>query len=141
MLDLSSRLAPLCSAAVSIKGISFALPALRAWPGQLSMILPNASLTMLRSKPAHSLHHPKANRRMLKSWVGAACSLACRSHDLANCNADSIAMDLKKAQPAHSHDNISDLVVCHSFAQVNTTSPAAIYLPRSRWTMRLGMQG
>ena len=56
MLDLSSRLAPLCSAAVSIKGISFALPALRAWPGQLSIILLNASLTMLRSNPAQDTY-------------------------------------------------------------------------------------
>jgi len=38
-----------------MKGISFALPALRAWPGQLSMMALNASLIMFLSDPAHAL--------------------------------------------------------------------------------------
>ncbi len=138
MLDLSSRLAPLCSAAVSIKGMSFALPALRAWPGQLSMMLPSASLTMLRSNPAQICRRSRhqeatSNRLMLRSWLGVACVHACRSHDIANCNADLGSTDLTKANPTHSCDDTSDLVVCHSVAQVSTKSiPAAICLPRSR---------
>jgi len=112
---------------VSIKGISFALPALRAWPGQLSIVLLNASLTMPRSNPAQDTYMAYIISKItyVEKWLGVSCNHACRSYDLAvlrlDCNANLGSMDYKKAKSAHFHDNITDLSVCHSVAQVNTT--------------------